>query len=107
MQRVGFLIKVKPGKLEDYKRLHDEVWPDLLAELKAAGIRNYSLWLRPDGMEFGYLECDDWKAACAYLDKSEVHARWQKFMQNYLDSPTDNAQGGQPVEMLEMSFLME
>ncbi len=107
MQRVGILIKVKPEKLEEYKRLHAHVWPELLAELRAAGIRNYSLWLRPDGMEFGYLECDDWQAACEYLAKSEVHTRWQEFMQNYLESPTDAAQGGQPVERLEMSFLME
>ncbi|HXG25048.1 MAG TPA: L-rhamnose mutarotase [Chthonomonadales bacterium] len=107
MQRVGFLIKVKPDKIEEYKRLHENVWPDLLAELKAAGIRNYSLWLRPDGLEFGYLECDDWQAACDYLAQSEVHERWQQFMQNYLDSPTDATQGGQPVEMLEMSFLLE
>lgn len=107
MQRVGFLIKVKPDKIEEYKRLHKNVWPDLLAELKAAGIRNYSLWLRPDGLEFGYLECDDWQAACDYLAKSEANARWQQFMQNYLDSPTDAARGGQPIEMLEMSFLLE
>jgi L-rhamnose mutarotase len=107
MQRVGFLIKVKPEKLEEYRRLHANVWPDLLAELKAAGIRNYSLWLRPDGLEFGYLECDDWQAACDYLATSEVHTRWQEFMQNYLDSATDSGQGGQPVELLEQSFLME
>jgi L-rhamnose mutarotase len=107
MQRVGFLIKVKRDKLDEYKRLHEDVWPDLLAELKAAGMRNYSLWLRPDGLEFGYLECDDWQATCAYLDNSDVHTRWQEFMQNYLESPTDAGQGGQPVQMLEMSFLME
>jgi L-rhamnose mutarotase len=107
MQRIGLLLQVKPDKLEEYKALHANVWPDLLAELKQAGIRNYSLWLRPDGMEFGYLECDDWQAACDYLATSEVHTRWQVFMQNYLDSPTDSGQGGQPVQLLEMSFLME
>lgn len=107
MQRVGLLLKVKPHKIAEYKELHANVWPDLLAELKAAGIRNYSLWLNDDGTEFGYLECDDWDAACAYLAKSEVHDRWQEFMQNYLDSPTDASQGGQPVKLLEMSFLME
>jgi L-rhamnose mutarotase len=107
MQRIGLLIRVKPEKLEEYRRIHANVWPELLAELKAAGIRNYSLWLRPDGLEFGYLECEDWNAACAYLEKSEVHTRWQTFMQDYLDSPTDAGQGGQPVELLEMSFLME
>ena len=90
MQRVGFLLQVKPDKIAEYKQLHDDIWPELLAELKAAGMRNYSLWLRPDGLEFGYLECDDWQATC-----------------DYLDSPTDAGQGGQPVQMLEMSFLME
>ncbi len=37
MQRVGFLIKVKPEKLEDYKKHHQQVWPELLAELKKPG----------------------------------------------------------------------
>lgn len=107
MQRIGLLLKVKSDKIEEYKQIHTSVWPDLLAELKTAGFRNYSLWLRPDGMEFGYLECDDWQAACNYLATSEVHTRWQKFMQNYLESPSDADSGGQPVELLQMSFLME
>lgn len=107
MQRIGMLLKVKPEKLEEYKQIHANIWPDLLSELKAAGMRNYSLWLCPDGTEFGYLECDDWAATCAYLDKSEVHTRWQVYMQNYLDCPVNEGQGGQPVTMLEMSFLME
>jgi len=107
MQRVGIMLQVKPDKIAEYKQLHDDIWPELLQELRAAGMRNYSLWMRPDGLQFGYLECDDWQAACAYLEKSAVHTRWQEFMQNYLDSPTDAGQGGQPVQMLEMSFLME
>ncbi len=107
MQRIAFLIKCRPEKLEEYLKLHNPIWPELAAELKAAGIRNYSLWLRPDGTEFGYLECDDWDATCAYLGKSEVHTRWQELMKNYLISPSDTALGGQPVEMLERSFLLE
>jgi L-rhamnose mutarotase len=107
MERVGLLLKVKPGKLEEYRKLHENIWPDLKAELKAAGMRNYSLWLCPDGTEFGYLECDSWQATCDYLAGSEVHDRWQELMQNYLDSPVDTGQGGQPVTLLEMSFLLE
>ena len=107
MQRVGLLLKVKPGKLEEYKRLHNPIWPELAAELTAAGMRNYSLWLdESTGLEFGYLECDDWEAACAYLEKSDVHTRWQEMMQDYLDSPTDAGQGGQPVRLLEQVFLL-
>ena len=105
MQRIGFLIRVKPDKLDEYKKLHAEIWPDLLEELTKAGMRNYSLWLKPDGTEFGYLECDDWDAACAYLDKSEVHTRWQELMQNFLDTEATGA-GGQPIEMLEEVFYL-
>ena len=107
MQRVGFLLKVKPEKIEEYKRLHNPIWPELIEELKRAGMRNYSLWLHPSGVEFGYLECDDWQAVCDYLAKSEVHDRWQEFMRDYLDTSTDSAQGGQPVQMLEQVFLLE
>ncbi len=107
MQRVGLLLRVKPEKLEEYKREHTQVWPELQAELKAAGFRNYSLWLSPEGLEFGYLECDDWDAACAYLAKSEIHDRWQEYMSNFLDSPQNADQGGQPVQMLKQVFLLE
>lgn len=107
MQRVAFLIRVKPDKLDEYKRLHNPIWPELQDELGAAGIRNYSLWMLPDGTEFGYLECDNWDAACAYLAKSEVHDRWQEMMQNYLVTPVDASQGGQPVEMMEQVFFLE
>ena len=106
MQRVGFLIRVRPEKLDEYRQHHNPIWPELVEELKVAGMRNYSLWLHSSGIEFGYLECDDWEATCAYLAKSEVHSRWQEFMQDYLDSSTDAAQGGQPVQLLEQVFFL-
>lgn len=106
MQRIGFLIKVKPDKLPEYRRLHNPIWPELVEVLKAAGMRNYSLWLRADGTEFGYLECDDWAATCAILAKSEVHDRWQAMMQDYLEIPGDPGLGSQPVQMLEHVFQL-
>ena len=107
MQRVAFLIRVKPEKLDEYRQLHNPIWPELAAELKAAGIRNYTLWLHPDGSEFGYLECENWQSSCDYLATSEVHTRWQELMQDYLATPVDSASGGQPVELLERVFLLE
>lgn len=107
MQRVGFLIRVKPEKLEEYKQHHAPIWPELVAELRAAGMRNYSLWLDASGIEFGYLECDDWAAVCSYLADSPIHARWQERMRNYLETGTDDGQGGQPVKMLEHVFQLD
>lgn len=107
MQRVGFMIKVRADKLEEYRKLHNPIWPELAAELRAAGMRNYSIWQRPDGLEFGYLECDDWEKTCRHLAAAPAHTRWQELMKNYLETPTDSSAGGQPVVMLEKVFQLE
>ena len=49
----------------------------------------------------------EFNEAIARARHEDLHIRWQEFMQNYLESATDAGQGGQPVERLEMSFLME
>ena len=107
MHRVGFLLKVRPEKLDEYLRLHNPIWPELARDLRAAGMRNYTLWLAPDGTEFGYLECDDWAVTCATLERSAVHTRWQQLMQDYLETPRSAGQGGQPVLMLRQVFNLD
>ena len=59
--RVCFLLKVKQQLLEEYKRRHADVWPEMLQALQASGWHNYSLFLRPDGLLVGYLEKKDAK----------------------------------------------
>lgn len=105
MQRVAFRLRVKPERLQEYKRLHQEVWPELLRDMRAASIRNYSIFA--DGSElFGYLECDDWEAASAALSESEANRRWQAFMSGYLATPVD-PDAAEPVRLMEEVFRME
>ena len=104
MQRVAFRLRVKEEKLEEYKRLHREVWPELLADMRAASIRNYSIFSRGPEL-FGYLECDDWQAALAALARSDANRRWQERMKEYLATPVDPNQA-EPLEMLEEVFYM-
>lgn len=105
MQRVAFRLWVKPERLEEYQRLHQEVWPELLADMRAASIRNYSIFA--DGPElFGYLECDDWEAASAALAQSDANRRWQEFMRDYLATPVD-PDATEPVRLMEEVFRME
>ena len=54
MERVCFLIRVKPEHLDEYKRRHCEVWPEMLQALRDTGWHNYSLFLREDGLMVGY-----------------------------------------------------
>lgn len=102
--RVCFHLQVRSDRLEEYRRLHREVWPELLPELKAAGIRDYSIWLWKDGHEFGVLECEDWEAVQQYLGKSEVVARWEAFMSGFLATPVEP---GTSPELLEEVFRLE
>jgi L-rhamnose mutarotase len=86
MKRVGFLLKVKADKLEEYKQHHQAVWPEMLDALRRTGWHNYSLFMRDDGLLFGYFETpDSFQAALEGMSKEEVNARWQEFMSPYFE----------------------
>lgn len=57
MKRYGFVLGLKADKIAEYKRLHRSVWPDVLAQIKASNITNYSIFLRePENLLFSYYE---------------------------------------------------
>src|SRR5215212_9418377 len=88
MQRVCFLLKVRQDRLEQYRAAHERVWPDMLDALRATGWRNYSLFLREDGLLVGYLETDDFAAAVAGMEERDVNARWQAEMAEFFELPS-------------------
>jgi L-rhamnose mutarotase len=85
VQRVCFLLKVRTDRLEEYRRRHEAVWPDMLAALRETGWHNYSLFLRDDGLLVGYLETDDFQAAQEAMERTEVNARWQAEMAPFFE----------------------
>lgn len=57
MQRIGMVIGVRPEKIEEYKRLHAAVWPEVLAMISACNIKNYSIFLKePENLLFSFFE---------------------------------------------------
>ncbi|MET8101373.1 L-rhamnose mutarotase [Streptomyces sp. NPDC005236] len=80
MQRVCFLLRVRADRLDEYRERHAAVWPEMLEALAATGWHNYSLFLREDGLLVGYLETEDFAAAQAAMEATDVNARWQKEM---------------------------
>ena len=85
MERVCFLLKVKPDRLEEYKQRHQSVWPDMLQALRETGWHNYSLFLRDDGLLVGYFETPDLQAALDGMAVREVNARWQADMAQFFE----------------------
>lgn len=84
-ERVCFLLKVREERLEEYKQWHREVWADMRQALTETGWRNYSLFLRDDGLLVGYLETDDFVASRAAMAAREVNARWQASMAPFFE----------------------
>jgi L-rhamnose mutarotase len=96
MPRYCLLGHANPDRLDEYREAHQAVWPELLEALRDAGWRNYSLFLRQDGLLIGYAEADDLADAQEKVGRTEVNARWQAAMAGLFQSE------GAPDEAWEM-----
>lgn len=83
MERICFVLQVKPDRLEEYRERHKSVWPEMIEALSATGWHNYSLFLRDDGMLVGYVETPDFQKALDGMASKEVNARWQAHMKDF------------------------
>ena len=89
MKRVGFQFKVRHDRLAEYKEHHKQVWPEMLDALRETVWHNYTLFMRNDGLIFGYFETDqDLATAQAGMAAREVNTRWQEFMSEFMDANT-------------------
>jgi L-rhamnose mutarotase len=77
MKRYGMVIKVKPEKLEEYKRLHANVWPEVLKMIKECNINNYSIYFK-DRFLFSYFEYtgDNYEADMEKIAADPVTQKW-------------------------------
>jgi len=79
MERRGRIIRVKPECLDEYIRIHAEVWPDVLKVISAANITNYSIFLKqPENLLFAYLEYvgTDYESDMKRLGEEPAMQRW-------------------------------
>lgn len=106
MQRVCFLLKVKPERLEEYKARHQAVWPEMQAALRETGWHNYSLFLRADGLLVGYLETEDFEAARQRMAEREVNERWQREMAPFFEA-LDGQRPDEGLMTLEEVFHLD
>ena len=105
MERFAWKGRIKPDMQAEYKRRHDEIWPELKELLKSAGIGNYTIW--SDGeVLFGYYECEK---GIAFAEKTQANspivARWNVYMQDVLELEMDPETGAQPK--MQQMFLLE
>lgn len=105
LKRVCFVLQVKRGRLEEYIERHKRVWPEMLDALRETGWRNYSLFLREDGLLVGYLETPDFEQALAGMAAREVNARWQREMAEFFEDPQGRPADQQMRPLTEVFHL--
>jgi L-rhamnose mutarotase len=105
--RYCFTLQVRPETMAEYVERHTAVWPEMLQALKESGWRNYSLFLRDDGLLVGYVEADDLAAAQRAMAGTEVNARWQAEMASYFVGAQDRAPDESFVLLTEVFNLDE
>ncbi len=104
MERYAWKAAVLPGKLEEYKRRHDNIWPEMKAVLAAAGIRNYTIWNVGEEL-FGYYECGSVAEAARIQAESPVVDRWNEYMKDVMKMDMDPVTGAQPL--MEQVFFFD
>jgi L-rhamnose mutarotase len=105
-QRVCFQLQVDPARLDEYRERHAAVWPDMLRAIEASGRRNYSLFLRDDGLLIGYYEVDDDDAAQASLASDPRTAPWEAEMAEFFIA-LDGARPDQGAPRIPEVFHLE
>ena len=103
-QRIAFKMKVKAGAIEDYKKRHDELWPELYKLLKEAGISEYSIFYDEETHILFAFQKQAGEQGSQDLGKTEIVRRWWKYMSDIMETHPDNS----PVSTsLEEVFFME
>ncbi len=97
MKRIAFKMKLFKGMEAEYKKRHDEIWPDLAKLLKEKGIHEYSIFLdEPTGFLFGVLKIPDEKKLDE-LPANPIMKRWWAYMKDIMESNPDNSPVSLPL----------
>ncbi|MEO6232563.1 MAG: L-rhamnose mutarotase [Ferruginibacter sp.] len=98
MNRVAFKMQLNKGAEAEYKKRHDQLWPDLEQLLKATGISEYSIFLdETTNSLFGVLKAVDPKALDE-LPSNPVMQKWWAYMKDIMESNSDNSPVSIPLE---------
>ncbi|MBK6935975.1 MAG: L-rhamnose mutarotase [Chitinophagaceae bacterium] len=98
MERLAFKMRLFKGQEAEYKKRHDEIWPELSALLKESGISDYSIFLEEDtGFLFGVLTIED-PSKMGSLPEQAVMKKWWAYMGDIMESNADNSPVSTPLK---------
>ena len=99
-QQIAFRMNLFPGRAAEYRQRHDQIFPELVTALKAAGISDYSIWLDPEANHlFGTLTLADGHSM-ASLPETEIVKRWWAHMADLMATDADQVPVQIPLQLV-------
>jgi L-rhamnose mutarotase len=98
MKRAAFTMKLKPGNVEEYKRRHDEIWPELSQALTKAGISDYSIFLDENTLTLFAVQKLSDKNTSEALPGLPIMKKWWDFMADIMDTNPDHSPVSLPLK---------
>ena len=92
MASYSWVLEIRPGYEDEYKKRHDDIWPEMIEALRQSGIRNYSIFKHGLTL-FGYFETDDLSRTITFLKDDEVNRRWAEYMAPIMKIEIDQTSG--------------
>jgi len=103
MQRIAFKMQLNEGQKQEYKKRHDEIWPELKRLLKESGVSEYSIFLDEEtNTLFGFQKVSS-DSGSQDLGQTEIVKKWWKFMSDIMEVNEDNSPVS--VELKEVFYL--
>lgn len=106
MERVAFMLKLKPGAEAAYDEAHQHVWPEMLALLKGAGISEYSIFRRDTLLILSLRVQADFETTWKKIENDPVNLKWQQAMSAYFAPLDDQLRPGERFPMLREIFYL-
>jgi len=91
MKRIAFKMQLKPGKKEEYKKRHDEIWPELKQLLKNAGISEYSIFLDEETNTLFAFQKVIGEGDSQDLGQTEIVKKWWNYMSDIMETNPNNS----------------
>ncbi|SHF32962.1 L-rhamnose mutarotase [Mariniphaga anaerophila] len=104
MERVAFKMHLNQGQKEEYKKRHDQIWPELKKLLKESGVSEYSIFLDEETNTLFAFQKVSGEGGSQDLGQTEIVKKWWKFMSDIMKTNPDNSPVTIPLEEL---FFME
>lgn len=100
MAKLAFKMKLLPGMKEEYKRRHNEIWPELVKLLHDNGVSDYYIFLDEETNTLFAVQNQEGEKGSQDLGQTEIVQRWWKFMADIMETNPDNSPVSQPLEQV-------